>query len=530
MLIIRNLTYKINSINTIFENVSFSIADNEKVALVGKNGIGKSILLSLIVAGIKPYSGEVIKNGITISYFPQKFNELNFNTIADVFGLEKQVISLKKVDDGVADVDDYENLDGHWDCVEIINDKMKFFGLKFDLLRYFSTLSGGEKVKLILSSIISKNSNFLVLDEPTNNMDYESKRMFYEFVRSWNGGILLVSHDRELLNIVDKIFELRRIGMKDTKLFAYGGNYECWRQQKSLEENALEEDYNSSIRKLEKQKKQTIEDMELVEKKKKQGKAGLEKKKYDQKAFGLKLSIAQDSFGKVANRNNRSLTRIDNELNDIKDKREIKERIYFKFPQNKFPNKVFVNIEDLMFFYGKKRIFNDFNFQVNSGDRISIEGRNGSGKTTLFKIIMGKITDYKGKVKVSSDNIVYLDQSCDFLFPERTILENMKICNSGLNEEKCRNILAEFLFRTDVVFKKVSDLSGGEKLRVALACILAKESVPQMILLDEPTNNMDLDSVEILEKVLTSYNGTIIVISHDQNFKNNIRVDRVIKL
>ena len=272
MFIVKNLTYKINHIKTIFENISFTIGDNEKVAVVGKNGIGKSLLMQLMVGKLDGYDGEIIKNNANISYFPQKFNELNFSSVADVFGLEKQIISLKKVDDNCADIEDYENLDGNWDCMDKIKDKMKFFGLDFDLMRDFSTLSGGEKVKLILSSIIDMHSNFLVLDEPTNNMDYGSKKYFYDFVRNWNGGLILASHDRELLNLVDRTIELRMVGMKDTKLFSYGGNYDYWKQQKELEKLALENEYNNSIKKIKHAKAELQNEREMKDRKKKEGK------------------------------------------------------------------------------------------------------------------------------------------------------------------------------------------------------------------------------------------------------------------
>ncbi len=196
------------------------------MGFVGVNGIVKSTMLKLIVGDLIPNYGEIIKSNLNIAYMSQKFNELNFNTVADVFGLENQVVSLMRVDNGTANIDDYISLDNHWDCDEVINKRLEFFNLKFDLLQKFDTLSGGEKVKTILSNIIDERTNFLILDEPTNNMDYESKTIFYNFVRNWKFGILLVSHDRELLNLVDKIIELRKLGYGKTEMYNYGYNFE----------------------------------------------------------------------------------------------------------------------------------------------------------------------------------------------------------------------------------------------------------------------------------------------------------------
>lgn len=528
MLIISNLTYKIDNINTIFKNISFSIKDNEKVAIVGKNGIGKSVLLQLILGKIKYDNGKIVKDSLNIGYFPQKFNELNFSSVSDVFGLEKQVISLNKVNNDSADIEDYENLDGNWDCIEKIKNQMKFFNLNFDLLRDFSSLSGGEKVKLILSSIINDKTNFLILDEPTNNMDYISKKYFYDFIKSWKGGLLVVSHDRELLNLTEKIIELRNIGMKDTKIFSYGGNYEYYLGQKKLEENSLQNTLNNSLKKTENIKNQIIKNIKNILTKEKQGQKALNKSKYDKAGFGLKISQAEKSEGKITKKLDKNLNEINNEIKNIKLKIEVKTNIYFKFEETKFKNKNLIEINNLNFFYGCKQIFNDFNLLVKTADRIAINGKNGSGKSTLLKIIASKINDYKGSIKINSNNLVYLDQDCNFLDKNKSILENILSINN-IKEKDARDILAMFLFRTDEVYKKVSSLSGGEKLRVALSCIFANKT-PEIILLDEPTNNIDLESIKVLENILNQYNGTIIVVSHDKIFKENININKTIIL
>lgn len=548
MFVIKNLAYKINHIDTIFENLSFTIG-NEKVAIAGQNGIGKSILLQLLVGELEPYSGEIIKSEVNISYFPQKFNELNFSTVADVFGFEEQVVSLRKVDEGIAEAEDYGILDGKWDCVDKIQEKMKFFSLKFDLLRDFRTLSGGEKVKLILSSIIDKNSNFLILDEPTNNMDYESKKYFYDFVRNWQDGLIVVSHDRELLNLVDKIYELRRIGMKDTKMFVYGGNFDYWKKQKEIEEKALENKYEETNKKISYQKKMLQSEREFADKKRKQGEAGLANHKYPRKGYGLMKMAAESKRGQLVIQDIKRVERTEKNISELESKIEVKQKIYFKFSQNIFSNKFLVQIENLSFWYDMKQIFNDFSFEVFGGERIAIEGKNGSGKTTLLKLIMNKwivgdaslaslrsaqtlspTMTHKGEIRVNAKNIAYLDQNCDFLQNGETILKNIQSYNQNLSEKDCRDILAQFLFRTSDVHKRVVDLSGGEKLRVALACVLSDKDTPELLLLDEPTNNMDLDSIQVLENILNQYNGAIVMISHDKIFKENINIKRTIKL
>ncbi|GHU27187.1 ABC transporter permease [Bacilli bacterium] len=524
MFIVNSLTYKINLSESVFENISFSIAENEKIAVVGKNGIGKSVLFKLLMGELRPSGGEIIKNGINISYFPQKFNELNFGTVADVFGLEREILSLQRVDDGKADVEDYEILDGKWDSADKIKEKMKLFNLEFSLLSDFKILSGGEKVKLILSGILDKNANFLILDEPTNNMDYESRKTFYDFIKMWHGNILLASHDRELLNLMDKIFELRKVGLKDTKLFIYGGNYDYWRHQKALEEHALENDQSNSL-KIEQAKKHQAE-RTLERFKRGYAKTGRLDQYGNLKAARTLQEMHRETspLQQIVNSKER-IRESDKNIETIQSKMEIKKNVYFKFEKNKFTNKTLIDIENMHFSWDTRQIFNNFSMIVRTGDRIAIEGKNGSGKTTLFKIIMGKINSFTGHIKINTRNIAHLDQNCDCLDNNLNILENMKLHNNELSEGGCRDILAKFLFRTDAVYKKIYDLSGGERLRVALACILGRNSTPELLLLDEPTNNMDLDSVEILENILKSYNGTIMVISHDDTFKKNINLN-----
>ena len=231
---------------------------------------------------------------------------------------------------------------------------------------------------------------------------------------------------------------------------------------------------------------------------------------------------AESKRGQLAKQCNNRVERKEKEVQELSGKLEVGNKIYFKFADTKFKNKNLIEISGLNFFYGKKQIFNDFELLLKSGDRIAINGKNGSGKSTLLNIIMKKINDFRGNVRINTNNAVYLDQNCDFLISGGTILKNMRLNNNDISEEKCRKVLAEFLFRTDDVFKRVADLSGGERLRVALACVFGGDDIPELLLLDEPTNNMDLESIEILENILKQYTGGLVVVSHDKIFRRNI--------
>lgn len=391
MLSIKNISYILPNGIKLIDSLSFNLDIDRKTALIGANGVGKSTILKIILGEVLPFNGEIVKNNLNLGYFPQKFNNLKFNTIADVFDFEKQIISLKRVDSGIAEPDDYEILEGFWDCTDIVSKKLKFFNLKLNLLQDFKTLSGGEKVKVILSSIINDKTNFLLLDEPTNNLDYKSKIYFYDFIRNWQYGMLVISHDRELLSMVDKIIELRKLNSGATKAFNYGGNFDNYVEQKKLEEDSLNRNYNDARKKLEKQKQQIIENSQARNNRIKQGRKNLQNSRYIKTTIDRKINKSEKKQEDLIKRDKNNLINIENSLKNTDNNIERKSKIYFKLQeQNKVTNKVIFELKNLDFSYGSRLIFRNFNFLVRSKDRIVINGHNGSGKSTLLKIIANK--------------------------------------------------------------------------------------------------------------------------------------------
>lgn len=518
MIDIKNLSYSLPNGIKLINNLSFCLNDQKKVALIGPNGIGKSTLIKIIMNEIEPNNGKITKNNLNIAYMPQQFNKLNFNTIADVFNLEKQVISITKVDKNNADTVDYINLEGFWDCVEVISKKLDFFNLKFNPLQKFSNLSGGEKVKVILSSIIKKETNFLILDEPTNNMDNDGKVVFYDFVKNFEFGLLLISHDRELLDLVNEIYEIRKLGSGNTEIYNYGCNFSKYIDLKKLENISIERKYNVEERKLEKQKQQIIKNKEIRSKKVRQGIKNAKNKRYTKTAYDFKINKSEKKQGKLSNRDNKNLDKINMSIKSITNVMERKNEIYFKLDDHSnIYDKIIFQLNNFDFSYHDKQIFKNFNFVIRSTSRIAINGKNGSGKSTLLKII----------AKNFNGNFAFLDQEQNFLDNSKTILENI-IHYTRLNNLEARNVLAQFAFRTDSVDKKVDNISGGERIRLAISCVLSKN--PDLLLMDEPTNNLDLDSISILENILKQYKKALVLVSHDKTFIKNININDFVNL
>ena len=483
------------NINNLGFNKSFTL--NDKIGIIGSNGCGKTTLLKLIYEFIKE----------DVGYCPQNLN--NYKTIADVFGLEKDVLAIENYN--------YEYVE-NWNCIDIITKKLKNFNLDFDLLSDFNTLSGGEKVKVVLSSIIDKK--ILLLDEPTNNMDYDTKIFFYDFIKNCNKKIILISHDRELLNLVDRIFYIRN----DKKIIEYGGNYDFANEIMLAENEATERDYNNALKSLDKQKREITKNIIKHNKNINKGQREFKSGSKTKMEIDFKKNDSQKSIGKLVNKENKNLDKINKNINDIRENIEDKKQIYFKMTYDKIKTKNILKIDNLNFSYDNKIIFKDFNIELKSNDRLAINGKNGSGKSTLLKIIINN--EKYDNVVVNTTKIAYIDQNYNILNFNDTILNNVLKYNS--NEKICRDVLAQFLFRTESVYKNVNVLSGGEVVRVALCCALINE--PELLILDEITNNLDIDSIKILENILNDYKNCLIVVSHDSIFKENINVNKKLVL
>ncbi|MBS1493472.1 MAG: ABC-F family ATP-binding cassette domain-containing protein [Bacteroidetes bacterium] len=526
---LNNISYSYANNEPLFTYISFAVSYN-KTALIGDNGTGKSTLLKIISGEIIPNEGSVISEG-SIVMLPQDFSIYNNQTVAEVLSIKEKLSSLENILVGNSTQFDYEILNEEWDLPERIKDIFCEAKLEeINLERRFDTLSGGEKSRLLFASLLLNKPDFALLDEPTNHLDTDSRNILYSLIKNYRRGLLIVSHDRELLNLMDEINELSPKGMK-----TYGGNYDFYKEQKQIEREAALNTFEA----LNQQHKKSIKEKNAaLEKQAKRAAAGKKK----MKTGGIPKiakNYLQDNSMKTLTRlkdsHSEKIETINSKLIAAKEKLENSNSLMIDLNSSEIPSqKMILEVKDLNFKFGDSENFlwkENINFSISGSERWSIAGINGCGKSVLLQLILGKFHTSEGEIKLHSKNTVFLDQNVEILDSELSVYENLKNYSDKFSEEKIpehelRIRLARFLFRGEDAFKKVKVLSGGEKIRAGLACIMASGTMPELLILDEPSNNLDLKSLEELTGTLNSYKGALLVVSHDKRFLNEIQIEK----
>lgn len=523
---IQHLRYAIPNQKMLFNELSLNFGF-EKTGLIGKNGVGKSTLIRLILGQLIADSGTIDTKG-TLAYFPQNHVVEPNQTVADLLNLADKLDALNHIRTGSSDPQDYAILDDDWELENRIKQQLANFGLAhIESSRLVDTLSGGEKTRILLASQFLKNPDFLILDEPTNNLDSTSRQFLYKAVSGWKGGMLIVSHDRNLLNLMDRIVELTSLGAN-----IYGGNYDDFVVQKDLLNAANQRELFDAKKVLAKTQAEIQQRQQRREQKNSYGRQLCKTGKVDKLTANSWRDRSEKTQSRHSKINETLLKNAEEDLQTARAKIEINYAIDVELPQTFVPNgKVVVDIEDLVFrYHPEKLLIKNFNLKLIGPERIALIGDNGSGKTTLIKLILGKLKPDAGRIYIGVEQVNYFDQNVNLLNPEISVLENFKQFNPGINETDARFYLADFLFRNTAALKLAKDLSGGEKLRATLACILMSQRPPQLLILDEPTNHLDFESITSIETTLKNYQGAMIVVSHDERFLRNAGAKKTVKV
>ena len=490
--------------DTIIQNVSFHVEDNEKTAIVGINGAGKSTLLKIIVGELAPDSGEVtVAKGKTIGYLAQyqdkDSNETIYNEVLHACDalIEKEE-KLRKMEEDMQHVsaDELEKymeqynrfshafeLEGGLTFRSEINGVLKGLGFsENDFGKKMSELSGGQKTRVALGRLLVTKPDIIMLDEPTNHLDMASIAWLENYLLNYKGAVIIVAHDRYFLDrIVTKVVEI-----SSHTATVFPGNYTAYARQKEIQRESLLRQYYNQQREIKHQE-------EVISK---------------LKSFNREKSI------KRAESREKALDKIERIEKPIDEKTDMHITLE---PEITSGNDV-LSVKGLSKSYEHK-LFSNIDFQIKRGEKVALIGNNGTGKTTVLKIINGIVDADAGEIKLGSNvEIGYYDQEHQNLDPDKTLFDEIADAYPNLKATKIRNVLAAFLFTDDDVFKRIRDISGGERGRVSLAKLMLSNA--NFLILDEPTNHLDIMSKEILESAINSYTGTVLYVSHDRYFIN----------
>lgn len=528
MLTAQKITYIHPDKELLFENISFSVQKQDKIALIGNNGSGKSTLLKIIAGVLQPTQGTV-KSESELYYIPQHFGQFNDVTVAGALQIESKLTALHAILQGEVSDSNLTLLNDDWTIEERCHEALSYWNLQnLPLTQKMEQLSGGEKTKVFLAGILIHKPDIVLLDEPTNHLDTYSRNILYSQIESCANTLVVVSHDRVLLDLLNPIYELDKRGIT-----VYGGNYSFYKNQKEIAENALFQQLEEREKALQKAKKA---ERESLERKQRQDVRG--KKKHEKEGIprifmkGLKNN-AESSSAKLKEVHSEKIGSISDELKQVQQKLPDIKKMKINFEDSTLhTGKILVTAQNINFGYNNLLLWPEtLSFQIRSGERINIKGRNGSGKTTLIRIILGEIQPTCGLLSRSDIKAVYIDQDYSLIMNNMTVYEQAQQYNhDALQEHEVKLRLTHYLFNKKFWDKPCRTLSGGEKMRLILCCLMISNRAPDLFVLDEPTNNLDIQNIEILTSAIKEYTGTILVVSHDNYFLNEINVTRTIKI
>ncbi|MFE1871331.1 ABC-F family ATP-binding cassette domain-containing protein [Streptomyces sp. NPDC059496] len=489
-----------------------------RTGLIGLNGCGKSTLLKLIAGELTPTEGQSSVAG-SVGYLPQNVTLDTTLRVDEALGIHAARAALHAIEAGEATEANFTAVGDDWDVEERALATLDQLGLaRIGLDRTVGELSGGESVLLRLAALLLARPDVLLLDEPTNNLDLRARSRLYAAVESWSGVMLLVSHDREPLERVDQIADLR-----DGEVRWYGGNFTDYQDMLAAEQESAERMVRVAEADVQRQKRELADAQVKLARRKRYGQKMYDNKREPKIVMGARKRAAQESAGKHRIMHTEKLVqakeRLDQAVEAVRDDDEIR----IQLPATQVPpGRQVLTLSDLRLAHGAAV---PGEWELRGPERIALVGCNGSGKTTLLRTIAGQLPPVSGAV-VAHVTTRFLPQRLDVLDESRSVVENVARFAPQATNNLIRARLAHFLFRGARADRPAGTLSGGERFRAALAALLLAEPAPQLLMLDEPTNNLDLSSVRQLTDALESYEGALLVASHDVPFLESIGITR----
>jgi ATPase subunit of ABC transporter with duplicated ATPase domains len=496
------------------------VVGSGRTGLIGLNGSGKSTLLRLVADELRPARGSVQVAG-ELGYLPQDLTPDAQLTVEGVLGIADVRRALRAIERGDVTADHLATVGDAWDVEEAVRATLDRLGLgHVDLDRRVGDLSGGEAVLLGLAAQLLRRPDVLLLDEPTNNLDRTARQRLYAAVADWHGVLLVVSHDRELLDLMDQIIDLR-----DGEVRWYGGNFTAYEEAVAAEQEAAERAVRAAESDVRRQQRDLIGARTKLDRRRRYGQKMADNKREPKIVMGARKRQAEVSAGKERTMHLEKLAQAREQLDAAEEAIRDDDRIRIDLPGTAVPaGRTALALQDVGLRYGGR-----IDLEVRGPERIALVGGNGAGKTTLLRTIAGQLPPVDGQVRCGVP-LRYLPQRLDVLDERLSVAGNAARLAPEASDNAIRARLARFLFRGARADQPVSTLSGGERFRATLAALLLAEPPPQLLLLDEPTNNLDLASTAQLAQALGSYAGALIVASHDVPFLRSIGVTRWLRL
>jgi ATPase subunit of ABC transporter with duplicated ATPase domains len=527
MLTLNSVSYIHSNGDILFDNINLTLNSQSKIALIGNNGSGKSTLLKIVAGNFLPSAGTIHTVSKTY-YVPQHTGQFDDLTVAQALMVDNKLKVLKEIMHGNFTEMNMALLDEDWLVEERCKESLAKWNLPdLDLNRKMKSLSGGQKTKVFLSGITLHQPQIVLLDEPSNHLDTNSRLLLYSYIKDTSNALFVVSHDKALLNLIPITYELSKQGIT-----IYGGNYDFYAEQKQIELGALTHDLESKEIALRKARKIERDSLERKQKQDARGKKKQEKAGLPRISMNTFKNNAEKSTSRIKDVHTVKIESIALELNQIRKTLPDTAKMKLDLDQTRLHNgKRLIEATNINFGFKEKMLWKaSLNFSIASGERIVLKGANGSGKTTLIKILLGEISPVTGLIRRADIRPVYVDQDYS-LISNRKVYEQAQQFNiDQLPEHELKIRLNRFLFAKNDWDKRGDSLSGGEKMRLMLCCLTIRNQAPDMILLDEPTNNLDIQNTEILTTAISEYYGTLIVVSHDNYFLKQMNIEREIWL
>lgn len=510
----------------LFSNLTLSLG-SERIGLVGRNGSGKSSLLTLVASGQTPADGKISVTGKVALL--RQLSPDDAISVPDALGISEEWARLMRIEAGQGSAADFNLAD--WDLATRVDTLLTGLGLPTDIMgRTIGTLSGGERTRVALAELLVGAPDIILLDEPTNNLDDDGRAAISALLVNWKGGALIASHDRALLDRMDRIVELNPIGVR-----IHSGGWDSFAAARQADRLRKADALEQASRSVKSARREAQSALEKQARRDRAGKAEATKGSAPKILLGAQKRRAEATAGRLHASGAAEVDTAETQQRHAQAEVDILTPLRFSVPPTGLAaNMMLLEARGVSLTVGARHIFGPLDLIVRGPERIALTGANGSGKTSLLRLLLGIGAPTHGSITAAHHRMAMLDQHMSLLdTPQDTddsLLATMQRLNPGMATQEAHAALAAAGFRARWGQRSCASLSGGERMRLALACLFAGANPPQMLLLDEPTNHLDMEATALLESALADYDGALICVSHDATFREAIGLTRAVHL